>query len=229
VRARSGKKGGFFHEHGLSIVWLGLFLAFMLGQTIFGQLEYNDDQREHGRPEVTFVEYLGTPHFMEATFENWESEFLQMFLFVTLTIFLYQKGSAESKKLYQKEAVDRDPRNSKNKEDAPWPVRRGGVILRIYENSLSLAFLILFLACFILHAASGARNYNEEQRDHGGTRQVTTLQYLGTARFWFESFQNWQSEFLAVGSMVLLSIWLRQRGSPESKPVDAPHEQTGKA
>ena len=228
--ARSAKKSGFFHEHGLSIVWLGLFFtAFMLGQTIFGQLEYNDDQREHGRPEVAFIEYLGTPHFMEATFENWESEFLQMFLFVTLTIFLYQKGSAESKKLYQKEAVDRDPRNSKNKEDAPWPVRRGGVILRIYENSLSLAFLILFLACFILHAASGARNYNEEQRDHGGTRQVTTLQYLGTARFWFESFQNWQSEFLAVGSMVLLSIWLRQRGSPESKPVDAPHEQTGKA
>ena len=229
MRARSGPKGGFFRENGLSIVWLGLFfLSFIIGQTVAGRLEYNEDQRDHGRPEVTVVEYLKTAHFVEATTENWESEFLQMFLFVTLTAFLYQKGSAESKKLYQKEAVDRDPRNSKSKKDAPWPVRRGGIVLRLYENSLSLAFLILFLSCFFLHAASGARHYNEEQRDHGKTEQVTTLQYMKTSRFWFESFQNWQSEFLAVGAMVVLSIWLRQCGSPESKPVDAPHEQTGK-
>ena len=229
MRARSGPKGGFFRENGLSIVWLGLFfVSFIVGQTVAGQLEYNEDQRDHGRPEVTMVEYLKSSHFVEATMENWESEFLQMFLFVTLTAFLYQKGSSESKKLYQKEAVDRDPRNSKSKKDVPWPVKRGGFVLRLYENSLSLAFLVLFLACFFLHAASGARHYNEEQRDHGKTEQVTTLQYMKTSRFWFESFQNWQSEFLAVGSMVMLSIWLRQRGSPESKPVDAPHEQTGK-
>ena len=229
VRARSTKKGSFFHEHGLSVVWLGLFfVSFMVGQALFGQIEYNEDQREHGRPEVTFAKYLTTAHFVEATMENWESEFLQMFMFITLTVFLYQKGSAESKKLYQKEAVDRDPRNSKNKKDAPWPVRRGGWVLRVYENSLGLAFLILFLACFFLHAAGGARLYNEDQQEHGKTEQVTTLQYMGTSRFWFESLQNWQSEFLSVGAMVLLSIWLRQRGSPESKPVDAPHEQTGK-
>jgi hypothetical protein len=229
MRARSNSKGSFLRENSLSIVWFGLFfVSFIVGQTVFGHLEYNDDQREHGRPEVTFAQYLGTAHFVEATMENWESEFLQMFLFVTLTAFLYQKGSAESKKLYQEEPVDRDPRKSRNKKDAPWPVRRGGVVLKIYENSLSLAFLILFLTCFFLHAAGGARHYNEERRDHGITREVTTLQYMGTSRFWFESFQNWQSEFLAVGSMVLLSIWLRQRGSPESKPVDAPHEQTGK-
>jgi hypothetical protein len=229
MRARSVKKGGFFHENGLSIVWLGLFFAaFLGGQTIFGQIEYNDDQRDHGRPEVTLVEYLTTAHFVEATMENWESEFLQMFMFIVLTTFLYQKGSAESKKLYQKEAVDRDPGGLRNKKDAPWPVRRGGWVLRIYENSLSLAFLMLFLVSFVLHAAGGARHYNQEQRNHGKTEEVTTLEYLGTSRFWFESFQNWQSEFLAVGSMVLLSIWLRQRGSPESKPVDAPHEQTGK-
>src|SRR5688572_28703922 len=146
----------------------------------------------------------------------------------TLTAFLYQKGSAESKKLDQTEPVDRDPRNSKNKKNVPWPVRKGGVVLKIYENSLSLVFLILFLICFFLHAAGGARHYNEEQRDHGKTEQVTMLQYIGTSRFSFESFQNWQSEFLAVGMMVLLSVWLRQRGSPQSKPVDAPHEQTGK-
>jgi hypothetical protein len=228
VRARSVKKGGFFHEHGLSIVWLGLFLIFLIAQAICGHLEYNEDQREHGESAISFVEYLKTPHFVEATTENWESEFLQMFLFITLSAFLYEKGSAESKKLYQKEAVDRDPRDSKNKKDAPWPVRRGGLALRLYENSLSLAFLVLFLACFVLHAVGGARNYNEEQREHGKSQEVTTLQYIGTSRFWFESFQNWQSEFLAVGSMVLLSIWLRQRGSPESKAVDASHEETGK-
>ena len=216
-------------ENGLSIVWLGLFfLTFIVGQVVTGRLEYNSEQREHGQPEVGFTEYLTTPHFIEATMENWESEFLQMFLFVTLTAFLYQKGSAESKKLDEKEAVDRDPSRSKNKKNAPWPVRQGGVVLRIYENSLSLAFLLLFMICFVLHAAGGAQHFNEEQASHGSTEHLSTLQYIATSRFWFESLQNWQSEFLAVGMMVLLSIWLRQKGSPESKPVDAPHSQTGK-
>jgi hypothetical protein len=160
--------------------------------------------------------------------ENWESEFLQMFLFVALTAFLYQKGSAESKKLDGEEPVDRDPRLSRNRKNAPWPVRKGGIVLKVYEYSLSLALLILFTVCFVLHAASGAREYNEDRRAHGSGERVTALQYVGTPRFWFESFQNWQSEFLSVGTMVLLSIRLRQRGSPESKPVDAPHGQTGK-
>jgi hypothetical protein len=107
-------------------------------------------------------------------------------------------------------------------------VRKGGMVLKLYEYSLSLVFLLLFIICFFLHAAGGAREYNQEQIDHGNAEQVSTLQYISTSRFWFESFQNWQSEFLAVGSMVVLSIWLRQRGSPESKQVDAPHSQTGK-
>jgi TM2 domain-containing membrane protein YozV len=216
-------------ENGLSIVWLGLFFVTLIfGQTIFGLREYNNDQREHGQPEVSYAEYLSTPHFLEATMENWESEFLQMFLFVALTAFLYQKGSAESKKLDEEEAVDRDPRLSKNKKDAPWPVRKGGIVLALYECSLSLAFLLLFLICFFLHAAGGAREYNQDQGEHGATEKVSTLGYIATSRFWFESLQNWQSEFLAVGSMVVLSIWLRQRGSPESKPVDSPHSETGK-
>jgi hypothetical protein len=216
-------------ENGLSIVWLGLFfLTLIFGQSVVGQREYNSDQKEHGRPEVTFAEYVVSAHFVEATMENWESEFLQMFLFIVLTAFLYQKGSAESKKLDEEEAVDRDPRGSKNKPDAPWPVRKGGLVLKLYENSLSLTFLVLFLAAFLLHAAGGAREYNQDQAEHGSAERVTTLQYLGTSRFWFESLQNWQSEFLSVGLMVLLTIWLRQKGSPESKPVDAPHGQTGK-
>ena len=160
--------------------------------------------------------------------ENWESEFLQMFLFITLTSFLYQKGSAESKKLDEEEPVDKDPQRARNKKDAPWPVRKGGIILTIYQYSLSLAFLLLFLIAFFLHATGGAREYNQDQLEHGSPERVTTLQYMATSRFWFESFQNWQSEFLAVGLMVVLTIFLRHRGSPESKPVEAPHSQTGK-
>lgn len=215
-------------ENGLSIVWLGLFsVTLIFGQSIAGRHEYNSDRKEHGRPEVTYSEYVTSAHFVEATMENWESEFLQMFLFIVLTAFLYQKGSAESKKL-EGEEVDRDPRDSKDKKDAPWPVRKGGLVLKIYENSLSMAFLALFLASFILHAAGGAREYNQGQSEHGSAERVSTLQYMETSRFWFESLQNWQSEFLAVGMMVVLTIWLRQKGSPESKPVDAPHSQTGK-
>jgi hypothetical protein len=216
-------------ENGLSIVWLGLFFVTLIfGQSCAGHREYNSDQKEHGRPEVGYTEYMQSAHFVEATMENWESEFLQMFLFIVLTACLYQKGSAESKKIDEEEEVDRDPRQSKHKPDAPWPVRKGGLVLKLYENSLSLAFLLLFLGSLFLHAAGGAREYNQDQAEHGGGEQVSTLGYMATSRFWFESLQNWQSEFLAVGMMVVLSIWLRQKGSPESKPVDAPHSQTGK-
>src|SRR5829696_8347889 len=123
-------------------------------------------------------------------------------------------------------AVDWDPRQSRNKKDAPWPVRRGGAVLRLYENSLSLAFLLLFLLAFFLHGLSGMGNYNEEQALHGQPA-VSLGEYLSSSRFWFESFQNWQSEFLAIWAMVVFSIYLRQRGSPESKPVDSPHSETG--
>ncbi|MFN2517051.1 MAG: DUF6766 family protein [Pyrinomonadaceae bacterium] len=216
-----------FRENGLSIV-LGLFFfTFLIGQSVVGHLEHNQDQQEHGQPTVTYLEYLGGSHFLEATMENWESEFLQMFAFVVLTAFLYQKGSAESKKLDEKEAVDRDPRKPRDKKDAPWPVRKGGFVLKLYEHSLSLAFLLLFLGTFILHAVGGAGEYNQEAKEHGQAQQITAMEYMGTSRFWFESLQNWQSEFLAVGSMVVLTIFLRERGSKESKPVDSPHSQTG--
>ncbi|HEX7958021.1 MAG TPA: DUF6766 family protein [Pyrinomonadaceae bacterium] len=216
-------------ENGLSIVWLGMFvLTLIFGQSIVGRREYNNDQKQHGQPEISYVEYMQSAHFVEATMENWESEFLQMFLFIVLTAFLYQKGSAESKKLDEEEEVDREPRDSKPRKDAPWPVHKGGLVLKLYENSLSLVFLLLFLGSLLLHAAGGAREYNQDQAEHGQSERVSTLQYMGTSRFWFESLQNWQSEFLSVGMMVLLTIWLRQKGSPESKPVDAPHSQTGK-
>ena len=216
----------FFRDNGLSIVTLGLFfVTFIAGQTYFGYKDYNSDREEHGQPPVGMREYVGSAHFLEATMENWESEFLQMGVYVFLTAFLYQRGSAESKKLSGSDPVDRDPRRFKNKMHAPWPVKRGGFVLVLYENSLSLAFLLLFLIAFFLHAVGGRGNYNEEQLLHGQT-PVGVLEYMTTERFWFESFQNWQSEFLAIGCMVIFSIFLRQRGSPESKPVDAPHWQT---
>lgn len=217
----------FLRNNGLTIAWLGGFLLIWgLGQTATGFKEFNSNQKDHNRPEVTISEYLRGPHFLEATMENWESEFLQMFLFIISTAYLFQKGSSESKKIDEPAAVDRDPRKSRNKKNAPWPVRRGGWVLRIYENSLSLAFLLCFLGAFYLHAVGGAGQYNVEQAEHGNPERVTTFGYMGTSTFWFESLQNWQSEFLSVGMMVLLSIWLRQRYSPESKPVDAPHGET---
>src|SRR5262245_13340103 len=110
-------------------------------------------------------------------------------------------------------------------QNVPWPVRRGGLWLRLYENSLFIVFLILFLTSLSLHAVTGARAFSSEQKEHG-EQPVTAVEYARTSQFWYESFQNWQSEFLAVGSIVLFSVWLRQRGSPESKPVDAPHSET---
>lgn len=216
-----------FFENGLSIVMMTCFFIFLIGQSVSGHLQYNEEQQEHGEAEVNYIEYLGSPHFLEATMENWESEFLQMFVFVLFTTVLYQKGSAESKKLDEGEPVDKEPSKSRRKKDVPSPVRAGGFILKLYENSLSLVFLLLFLISFILHAVGGAGEYNDQQIQHG-EQAISLLQFMGTSRFWFESFQNWQSEFLAIASMVIFSIFLRQKGSPESKPVDSPHSETGK-
>ena len=215
-----------WHDHGLSIVLFSLFLVAFAGQTLAGWRVYNEEQRQRGDQPVALGGYLGTGHFGEATFENWESEFLQMAFYVVLTVFFYQRGSSESKRPDTIELVDLDPRESPNKDSAPWPVRRGGVILTLYEWSLSLAFALLFLASFTLHARTGVIEYNAERLAHGEP-PLDMLAYMATSQFWFESFQNWQSEFLAIGAMVVLSIFLRQRGSPESKPVDAPTWETG--
>lgn len=216
----------FFKNNGLTIVLLTIFLLALAGQYFTGYAEFNDDRKTHGRPEVSHVGYFGEGHFIEAVFENWESEFLQMGMFIVLTTFLYQKGSAESKDPDKIERVDLIPEQSKTGKDAPFPVRRGGFILKLYENSLGLAFAVMFLISFALHAYGGARIYNQEQAEHNQP-QTTTVGYLATSRFWFESFQNWQSEFLSIAAMVYLTIYLRQKGSPESKPVDAPHDDTG--
>ncbi len=213
-------------ENCLSIALFAVFVLTLVGQSIAGQREYLEQQQEHGQPRIGYADYLSTGHFIEAVFENWESEFLQMAAFVLFTIFLRQKGSAESKKLEEEEKVDADPKKTRRKKNAPWPVRQGGLALTLYENSLSIALFLLFLLSFALHAIGGASEYNEEQQVHGG-HALTVVEYVSTSRFWFESFQNWQSEFMSVGALVVLSIFLRQKGSPQSKPVDSPHGETG--
>ena len=213
-----------FRNNGLSIILFALFVFTMVGQTLTGLREHNQTQRDHGQPTEGLGRYLKGGHFWEATAENWESEFLQMAMFVVLTAMLYQKGSAESKDPDEEsDPVDEDPRLRRNDPLAPWPVRRGGpLVLWLYSNSLSIVFAGLFLASFAVHSVKGAEEYNDDQREHGKPA-ATVLQYMGSSRFWFESFQNWQSEFLSLWAMVYFTIYLRQRGSPESKPVAASH------
>ena len=216
----------FFRENGLSLTMTVITLLTLAGQLVVGWHEFNGELADYNRTPITFSNYLTSGHCIEAVFENWESEFLQMGLYVLLTVWLYQKGSSESKSLDEPEEVDRQP--SPTREGAPWPVRRGGWILKVYENSLTLAFFLLFGLSFFLHAIGGVKHHNTEQALKGKNEVLTLGQFLGTSEFWFQSLQNWQSEFLSVLSIVVLTIFLRQKGSPESKPVDAPHSETGK-
>ena len=214
-----------WRNNGLSIVLLAMFLVTLVGQAIAGVREHNEEAGAHGQRPIGLAEYLRSDHFLEATMENWESEFLQMAVYVLLTVSLYQKGSAESKDPDKTAPVDREP--DPKRKGAPGPVRRGGWRLRLYQHSLGLTFTLLFLVSLLLHAHGGAGEYNDEQAEHGETARVNLLGYMTTSRFWFESLQNWQSEFLSIAAMVVLTIWLRERGSPESKPVDAAHDDTG--
>jgi hypothetical protein len=217
--------GSWIRNSKLGLVCLGLFMLFWAAMALTGWQDYNSDQVSHHEAEISFGEYLTTGHFWEASTENWESEFLQMGAFILLTMFFVQKGSPESKRP-EGDEVDEDPRAHQDDPDAPGPVKHGGLRLILYENSLLLAFFALFFASIVLHAMSGAAEYNAQQKAHG-EGPISTLQFATTAAFWFQSFQNWQSEFLAVGAIVLLTIVLRQRGSSESKPVAAPHTKTG--
>lgn len=215
-------KNNFLYRNSLSIVLIMLMIIFLIAQFYTGWKTENKELAEEGQRSLTYGQYIQSGHFIETTFENWESEFLQMMLYVLLTVKLRQKGSSESKSLDVKEDVDKEPVVHAN---APWPVKRGGIWLKIYKHSLSTAFTILFILSFSLHFYGSLKDHNSE-RLIKGRPAVSALQYLSESRFWFESFQNWQSEFLAVAALVLLSIWLREKGSPQSKPVDMAHNET---
>lgn len=214
-------------DRALTLVLMLCFAVFLAGQMTAGFYEYNAVQAQDGRPVLSVAEYFQTGHPWEATFENWESEFLQMAIFVLVTTFLIQRGSPESRRPGVKELVDVDPRDFANHSGVPWPVKRGGWILKVYENSLGLAFVCLFLLSWAGHLWGGFADYREDMVNHGQP-EPTFIDYVTSSRLWFESFQNWQSEFLAIASMVWLAVYLRQRYSPESKPVHAPHHETGR-
>jgi len=217
------RKYSFLYRNGLSIVVISLMMISLCGQLFTGWRQHNEELKMDGYSGLTLSEYFVSGHFISTTFENWESEFLQMAIYVLLTISLRQVGSSESKPLEGSQEVDREPKPHKN---APWPVKRGGFWLKLYSNSLSLAFGLLFLLSLLLHFYGSLKEQNAENI-RSGLEVESAASYLVGPRFWFESFQNWQSEFLSVAAIVVLSIWLRQKGSPESKPVDAPYMETG--
>ena len=217
-------KYSWFYRNSLTIVFLAFFIITLAAQGLTGWKEHNQEVTEKGGEAISLALYMTSGHFIAATFENFQSEFLQMSLYVVFTIFLRQIGSAESKSIEGKEEVDREPVAH---ADAPAAVKKGGWVLKLYSNSLSLTFLMLFLVSWWFHLYGSWVDHNAMQLlEHKPEDSLAA--FLAEPTFWFETFQNWQSEFLSVASIVYLTIYLRQKGSPESKPVDAPNMETGK-
>lgn len=216
-----------FRDNGLTLVLLSLFALSFVGQAFAGWASENAELADHGRAAIDLVGYLVSGAFLSSLFENWESEFLQMWAFVMLTAYLFQRGSPESKDPDEAAPQDRDPALDARKAGAPAAVRIGGWARALYSHSLGLALLLLFIASFVLHFVNSARLAADEAGMHGKAASGGMLGHLGEAQFWFESFQNWQSEFLSTAVLIVLAIFLRERGSPESKPVAAPHAKTG--
>jgi hypothetical protein len=213
-----------FRDHALSLTMFAIFLVTLVGMSVAGHLAGDQQDRQHGQPPQSYRSYVASGAFAEATFENWESEFLQLASYVFFTAFLLERGSPESRKA--KGSDDADPHQAGHDPEAPAPVRRGGLALRLYSHSLSLALLALFLLSWLGHALGGHADYNQQQLAHGA-QPVSLWGFVASSTFWFQSLQNWQSEFLAVAALAVLGIFLRERGSPESKPVEAPHRATG--
>lgn len=206
----------FLRDNGLTIALLVMFIFSVIGMIVAGQITYNQELREHGASQVGLLAYISSGDFLSALFENWESEFLQMSVYVVLTAILFQRGSAES----------RDPDDPMRAGDVMTSSRLHPVLAWIYQHSLGLALALLFVASFILHVAFSVEAANKRAALHDGT-QTDLFSYLGDPQLWFESFQNWQSEFLSTGVLVVFSIFLRHKGSPESKAVGAGHDETG--
>jgi hypothetical protein len=215
-------------NHGLSLFFLAIFLAALVGQAIAGHAEFNNEAVAHGDGTYTFWRYVTSSQFGQAVMENWQSEYLQFTLFIFATVWFVQKGSPESKKLDQVGRESEKDQKIGEHADSKSPkwARTRGLKLWLYSNSLLLVMTAIWLGSWFAHSVTGMRVYNQDQRDHD-EQTLGYLDYLGSADFWETTLQNWQSEFLAVGSMAVLAIYLRQRGSPESKPVGAPHESTG--
>ncbi|HSD77471.1 MAG TPA: DUF6766 family protein [Solirubrobacteraceae bacterium] len=217
----------FARDNGLTLFFLAIFLATVVGQALVGHSDYNHAQIAHQNPTVSLGRYVSSSPFWADVMENWQSEYLQFTLYILATIWLLQRGSSESKEP-GKEGLESDAEQQVGRhadDDSPrWA--RGGWRTALYSNSLLALMALVWAGSWAAQAVTGRVSYNAEQLDHHEAA-VSLVQYVGTSDFWDRTLQNWQSEFLAVGSMAVLSIYLRQRGSPESKPVGAPHVATG--
>lgn len=222
------KDKGLLRNHGLSLFFGTIFLLALLGQALTGHALYNEQQVTDGLDQVTLLRYLTSSSFAVDVSENWQSEYLQFLLYIFATVWLVQRGSPESKEP-GKAGTESDKEQMvgtyARQNSPPW-AKGSGYRLSIYSNSLVLVMGSIFFLSWLAQSIAGQSAYNEEQLAQLED-PVSWGAYLLSPDFWNRTLQNWQSEFLAVASMVILSVYLRQRGSPESKPVGAPHSATG--
>jgi hypothetical protein len=218
----------FLREQSLSLFFLAIFLAALVGQAIAGWHLHNDEAASHGEDGISLLRYVTGSDFGNAVMENWQSEYLQFLLFMLATVWLLQRGSPESKQLTKvgRESAREQKIGPHADSDSPRWARAGGLRTALYGNSLLIAMAVIFLGSWFAQSATGWTDFNADQADHSGDR-VSWWTYVGSSTFWEGTLQNWQSEFLAVGSFAILAVYLRQRGSPESKPVGESHEATG--
>jgi hypothetical protein len=218
----------FVRENSLSLFFLVLFLAALVGQAIAGHSAHNADQVAHGGNPISLWSYVISSSFGQAVMENWQSEYLQFTLFMLATVWLLQRGSPESKELEKAgRGTEKEQRMGEHAHPrSPLWARVGGARTALYSNSLLIVMVLIFLGSWFAQSATGWTDFNQQQAEHREPA-VSWLSYIGSSEFWEATLQNWQSEFLAVGSFAVLTVYLRQRGSPESKPVGAPHDATG--
>ena len=218
----------FLRENGLGLAFGALFLGTLVIQALVGHADFNADQASHHGDPISLWRYVTSSSYGVDVLENWQSEYLQFTLYIVGTVWLLQKGSPESKELDKAggESDEEQRLGEYTTADSPRWARAGGLRTLVYSNSLLLVMGTIFLLSWLGQSITGRVAYNAEQFDHQEAA-VSWLQYVATPDFWNRTLQNWQSEFLAIGSMAVLSIYLRQRGSPESKPVGAPHSATG--
>jgi hypothetical protein len=218
----------FLFENSLSLAFLLLFLCALIAQAFAGWSDFNNDQVRHQEAEISFGRYVTSSNFGVAVMENWQSEYLQFTLFILLTIWLVQRGSPESKELGKqgRESKKEQRLEEHAHEGSPAWARLGGVRTWFFSNSLLLVMAVIWVGSWFGQSVTGRAEYNQHRLSHQED-PISWLGYLGSSDFWERTLQNWQSEFLAVGSMAILAVYLRQRGSPESKPVGAAHGATG--
>ena len=218
----------FVRENSLSIFFLVIFLASLAGQAIAGHAQFNHDELLHHGEAISFGRYLTTSQFAADVAENWQSEYLQFTLYILTTVWLLQRGSPESKPLSDAGlGTDKEQRVGRHADArSPRWARVDGTLRSLYSNSLLIVMTTIWLLSWLAQSIAGSSAYNADQLDHQSA-PLSWSAYIATSDFWNLTLQNWQSEFLAVGSMAVLSIYLRERGSPESKPVGTSHDATG--